>query len=309
MSMTQARLVGRGWLVNALTTVVLFGVWGAFTGLSARHGFPDTLVYCVWALTLIPPALFILHQAGWRLDRSGRAIAYGLGVGLSCAGGQIFVFYAAARGPAYLIFPIISMSPVVTIVLSFLLMGERTGKLGVIGIVLALLAVPALSFEPGAGPVSVGAGWLVPTLIAMTFWGVQSYLTKSANHYTSAESIFFYEMLSALMLIPIAWAMTDFSRPINWHWDGPWLAAGIQLLNAIGALTVVFAFRYGKAIIVASLVNVGAPLTTVFVSMAVLGFLPAPLKITGIVLALMASLLLAVEPDAVDSTALAERSL
>jgi drug/metabolite transporter (DMT)-like permease len=308
MSAAHAQMVGRGWLVNAFATVILFGVWGAFSGVAPRHGFPDTLVYCVWALMMVPPALFILHQTGWRVDRSGRAIAYGLGVGLFCAGGLIFLFYAAARGPAYLIFPIISISPVVTIALSFFLLRERTGRLGVLGIVLALLALPTLTFEPGAGVASVGAGWLMPTLIAMSFWGVQSYLTKSANHHMAAESIFFYMMLAALMLIPVAYAMTDFSRPINWHGDGPWLAAGIQLLNAIGSLILVFAYRYGKAIIVASIVNVGAPLITVLISMAVLGVVPPPLKLVGIVLALVASLLLVIEPDTVDETPLPYRT-
>ena len=132
----------RAWLINALVTVALWGVWGAFSGLSPQHGFPETLVYCVWALTMIPPALVVLAQVGWKLDLSAKAIGYGLAIGLLGAGGQMVLFYAVARGPAYLIFPVISLSPVVTIALSALLMGERTGKLGMLGIVLALLALP-----------------------------------------------------------------------------------------------------------------------------------------------------------------------
>src|SRR3546814_5148954 len=57
------------WLVFAVTTVALWGVWGALSPLSAEHGFPETLVYCVWALTMIPPALYILWRSGWALDR------------------------------------------------------------------------------------------------------------------------------------------------------------------------------------------------------------------------------------------------
>ncbi len=45
------------------------------------------------------------------------------------------------------------------------------------------------------------------------------------------------------------------------------LAAAIQMLNAVGALTLVFAFRYGKAIIVSPLVNAGAPLLTALLSL------------------------------------------
>jgi drug/metabolite transporter (DMT)-like permease len=293
---------GRAWLVNALVTVVLWGVWGAISGLSPQHGFPETLVYCVWALTMVPPALVVLAQAGWKLDRSPRAIAYGLAIGLLGAGGQMVLFYAVARGPAYLIFPIISLSPVITIAMSFLLMRERTGRLGALGIVLALLALPTFDFAPAGGG-GASAVWLVPALVVMACWGVQAYFMKAGNHVTSAESIFVYMMLSGLMLIPVAWAMTDFSKPVNWGLDGPWLAAVIQVLNAIGALTLVFAFRYGKAIIVAPLANAGAPLATALLSLAVLGVVPGPLKALGIGLALVASLLLAIEPDAQDEEA------
>jgi drug/metabolite transporter (DMT)-like permease len=286
----------RAWLLNAMTTVVLWGIWGAFSGLSKEHGFPETLVYCVWALTMIPPALIVLAQARWKLDANPRAIAYGVAVGALGAGGQMVLFYAVTRGPAYLIFPVISLSPVVTIVLSFLFMGERTGRLGAIGIVLALLALPTFDFAPGGD--AQGGSWLWMALVVMACWGLQAYFMKSANQIMSGESIFFYMTITGLALVPMALMMTDFSHPINYGIDGPWLAAGIQVLNAIGALTLVFAFRYGKAIIVAPLTNAGAPLATAVISLVALGVMPGSIKLVGIALALAASLMLAFEPNA-----------
>ena len=112
-----------------------------------------------------------------------------------------------------------------------------------------------------------------------------------------ASSIFFYMMLCGLLLVPMALAMTDFTQPINTGLDGPGLAAAIQILNSVGALTLVFAFRYGKAIIVSPLVNAGAPLLTAVLSMILLGAMPGPTKIAGIVLALTAALLLALQPE------------
>ncbi len=288
---------GRSWLVYALITVVLWGIWGALSGLSAQHHFPDTLVYCVWALTMVPPAAIVLAQSGWRLDRTPRAIAYGMAVGLLGAGGQMVLFYAVARGPAYLIFPIVSLSPVVTIALSMLLMGERTGRLGLLGIVLALFALPMFDFAPSAGDATASTGWLVPALLVMLFWGVQAYFMKSANLVMSAESIFFYMTLGGLLIVPVALLMTDFHQPIDRGLGGAGLAAVIQVLNAIGALTLVFAFRYGKAIIVAPLANAGAPLVTACLSLALSGALPGRLKLAGIGLTLASSLLLAIEPD------------
>ncbi len=295
--MTAPTATGRLWLFNALTTVGLWGVWGAFSGLSPQRGFPETLVYCVWALTMVPPALIVLAMAKWRLDTAPRAVLHGLAIGLLGAGGQMVLFYAVARGPAYLIFPVISLSPIITIALSFLLIGERTGRLGVIGIVLALVALPLFDFAPTGGAGATSA-WLLPAFVVMACWGVQAYFMKAANALMSAESIFFYMMLSGLALTPVAWAMTSAAQPVNWGWDGPWLAAGIQVLNAIGALTLVFAFRYGKAIVVAPLTNAGAPLATAVISLALLGVMPGSLKLFGIALAAIASLLLALEPDA-----------
>jgi uncharacterized membrane protein len=190
----------RAWVFHALITVVLWGVWGALAGLSAQHGFPDTLVYCVWSLTMIPPALFVLARNGWKLDTSPRAVAYGLTVGLLGAGGQMLLFKALTIGPAYFIFPIISLSPAITIAMSFVMLRERTGKLGALGIVLALLALPLFDLSFGAS--TGGLGWFALALLIMAAWGVQAYFIKLANNTISAESIFFYMMFGGLLLAP-----------------------------------------------------------------------------------------------------------
>ena len=286
----------RRWLAYALTTVALWGVWGSLAGLSAQRGFPDTLVYCVWALTMIPPALYILWRSGWALEHSPRAIASGMAIGLLGAGGQMLLFHTLTIGPAYFVFPIISLSPVVTIALSFAFLRERTGWSGALGIVLALVALPMLDLSFGRG-ISGGLGWFVQSLLIMLAWGVQAYFMRLANHTVRAESIFFYMMLGGLLLAPVALAMTDWSQPINTGIDGPWMTAAIQLLNAIGALTLVYAFRHGKAIVVAPLTNAGAPLVTAVLSLIFASVVPGPLKMVGLVLALIASLLLVLEPE------------
>jgi uncharacterized membrane protein len=287
----------KAWLLYAFATTILWGVWGAFTGLSAERGFPETLVYCVWSVTMIPPALFALARVDWRLDRDLRSVVYGAIIGLLGAGGQMVLFYAVTTGPAYLIFPVISLSPIVTIAMSYLLLGERTNIVGAAGILLALLALPLFDFSPQGLGEGEGLGWFLLSLIVMGCWGVQAFFMKLANHTMRAESIFFYMMVTGLLLAPVAWAMTDFSRPVNWGADGPYLAAGIQLLNAIGALTLVYAFRYGQAIVVSPLTNAGAPLMTAVISLVAIGTLPGRLKLVGLVLACIAALLLALAPE------------
>lgn len=284
------------WLLYALTTLVLWGVWGALAGLPSENGLPETLNYVVWSLTMIPPAILVLKRSGQPLLRDARSVTLGLAIGLLGAGGQLLLFHAVRIGPPYLIFPIISLSPALTIALSFALLRERTGLLGLVGIVLALLSLPLFDYRGAGEPTGYGS-WFAMALAVLAAWGVQAYVIKLANATMDAASIFFYMMLSGLLLAPVALAMTDFSRPINYGLDGPGLAAIIQILNAVGALTLVFAFRYGKAIIVSPLVNAGAPLLTALLSLLLVGAIPGPYKIAGIVLALTAALLLAVQPE------------
>jgi uncharacterized membrane protein len=287
----------RAWLAYALVTTAFWGVWGAFTGLPTSHGFPETLIYVVWAVTMIPPALFALRRVGWRLQHDPRSLVYGALIGLLGAGGQMLLFHAVRTGPAYLIFPVISLSPVVTVALSLALLRERTGKLGTLGIVLALCSLPLFDYSGGTSAGAYGQLWFLPAVGVLVAWGVQAFFMKLANATMDAESIFFYMMVTGLLLIPVALAMTDFSVPINWGADGPYLAALIQILNSVGALALVYAFRYGKAIVVSPLTNAGAPLITALLSILLLGSVPTATKLVGIVLALVAAVFLAIEPE------------
>jgi uncharacterized membrane protein len=292
------------WLIYALVTTAFWGVWGAFAEFPTRHGFPETLVYVVWALTMIPPALFAMQRVGWRVLRDRRSALLGLLIGLTGAGGQMLLFHAVHTGPTYLIFPIIALSPVVTIALSILFLKERVTKVGAFGVLLALIALPLFNYSPGdeadsaAGVLAThGVSWFLYALVILLAWGVQGYFMKLANGTMDAENIFLYMTLTGLALIPVALWMTDFGVPIEYGWHGPGLAAITQILNAVGALTLVYAFRYGRALVVAPLANAGAPIITAIVSMAVLSVTPNGITVVAIALAALAAGLLAVEPE------------
>jgi uncharacterized membrane protein len=284
-------------LVFALVTTAFWGVWGAFAGRPAENGFPETLIYVVWSLTMIVPALYALARIDWKPEHDHRSIVYGSLIGLTGAGGQMLLFHAVRTGPTYLIFPLIALSPVVTIALSAGWLHERVTRVGALGIALALISLPLFDYTPGEKAGGHGIAWFMYSLIILIAWGVQAFFMKLANRSMRAESIFFYMTLAALALVPVALWMTDFSQPINYGLGGPWLAAVTQILNAIGALTIVYAFRYGKAMVVSPLTNAGAPLITAVIALAVLGIMPQPLKLTAIGLAFLAAVLLAIEPE------------
>src|SRR6201996_8301362 len=151
--------MGKPWFIYALITTLFWGVWGAFAEFPTRHGFPDTLVYVVWALTMIPPALYAMQRVGWRVQRDGKSVLLGLLIGLTGAGGQMLLFHAVHTGPTYLIFPVIALSPVVTIAMSLLWLHERTTRIGAAGIVIALAALPLFDYQPGQGLGGHGVVW------------------------------------------------------------------------------------------------------------------------------------------------------
>ena len=282
----------RPWLVFALITTVFWGVWGAFIEIPEKNGFPATLGYSVWALTMIPCALVALAIIHWKLDYDKRSILYGSIVGLTGAGGQLILFQALRDGPAYIVFPVVSLYPVVTIFLSIFFLKENTTRKHWIGIVLALIAIVMLSYTPPNSTVTKNYLWLLLAILVFLLWGVQAYVMKFANNRMKAESIFFYMMLTGLLLVPVALAMTDFSKPINWGFKGPWLAGMIQVLNAIGALTLVYAIRHGKAIIVVPATAL-APVITIIISLILYSVFPHTIIIVGLCLAVIAIYLMA----------------
>ncbi|HSD27142.1 MAG TPA: EamA family transporter, partial [Vicinamibacteria bacterium] len=185
--------------------------------------------------------------------------------------------------------PVISLSPVVSVLLSVVLLEETASLRAWTGIVLALLAMPLLSYQPPgrSGPVK-GRLWFFLALLVFLGWGIQAYVLRFANATMRSESIFFYMTVTGLLLVPVAVWMTDFTKPINWGPSGAWLAAPIQVLNSIGALTMVYAFRHGKVIIVSPMINALAPVITVVLSLLLYRVVPHRVVVVGMALAAVA---------------------
>ena len=282
------------WLAYAVVTTLFWGVWGAFIEVPEKKGFPATLGYVVWSLTMIPCALVALALVGWELETDLRSVLLGSAAGLLGAAGQLVLFQTLRRGPAYLVFPVVALSPVVSVGLSVLLLGETASPRVWLGIVLALVALPLLAYQPPdkSGPVR-GYLWLAMAIGVMFAWGIQAIVLRFANRTMSSEGIFFYMAATGVALAPAAILMTDFKKHINWGPSGPWLAAGIQVLNSVGALMMVYAFRYGKVIIVSPMINALAPVITIVLSLLLYRVIPNKVVVAGMTLAAVAFYLLA----------------
>jgi drug/metabolite transporter (DMT)-like permease len=278
------------WIPYAGLLVLFWGVWGAFSSLpTSKYGYPDGMVYIVWAITMIIPAVAALRGATF--DRRGIAAVYGLIVGLTGAGGQLVLFKALTMGPAYVIFPIIALSPAITVLMALVALKERLNRLAWTGVVLALVAIVLFSISSDSGGVSTGPYLILAVLICVA-WGVQAYyMRKAATVGVNDATTFAWMTISGLLLVPVAILMMG-GFPTGFGWQAPTLTAVTQVLNAAGALFLVMAMSRGKASVVAPITNALAPVLTIALSLAVYQTLPTGWQTAGIVLALAGSTLM-----------------
>lgn len=242
---------------------------------------------------MIPCALVALAIIKWKLEYDWKSIMYGSIIGFLGSSGQLILFNALKVGPAYLVFPIISLSPTITVLLSIMFLKETTSKRHWIGIIIALVAILLMSYQEPQNNTSGSFLWFILAVFVFLAWGIQAFFMKMANNTMKAESIFFYMMISGLLLTPIAYFMTDFSQPIYWGFKGLYLNLIIMTFNSIGALTLLYAIRFGKVIIVAPMTNAGAPLITILLSLIIYVVIPHPVIIAGMVTAIIAVYLMA----------------
>ncbi|NIZ91265.1 DMT family transporter [Kineococcus rubinsiae] len=276
-----------GWIPYAALLVLFWGVWGAFSSQpTSRYGYPDGMVYVIWAFTMLIPAFFALR--GTTFDRRGIAARYGLVVGLTGAGGQLLLFKALTMGPAYIIFPIVALSPAITVLMALFALRERLSRLTAVGVVLALVAIVLFSVSSGDSDASTGPYLLLAALVCVA-WGVQAfYMRKAATVGVNDATTFGWMTVSGLVLVPVALVMSG-GLPTQFPWEAPALTAGTQVLNAVGALFLVMAMSRGRASVVAPVTNAMAPVLTIVLSLIVYRTLPSGFQTAGILLALVGS--------------------
>lgn len=296
------------WIIYTLMVVLTWGVWGGVSAYpTQKYSFPDQWVYIIWSITMLIPCYFTLK--GKKIDFSPQAILYGLAIGFTGAGGQLLLFKTLGMGaPAYLVFPIISISPAITVIMSLVLLKERINFLGTIGIILALLSILAFSISQGDGTAVSGSLWLIFSVIICLAWGLQAFFMKRAsNNHIEDSAIFFYMTLTGLILAPIAYAMIP-DKSGSYPAAAYLITAATQVLNAVGALFLVMALSRGKAIIVAPCTNALAPVLTAIISLLLYQTLPTAYALIGIILAITGSTIM-VYSEEKGSTAAIQPSL
>lgn len=140
------------------------------------------------------------------------------------------------------------------------------------------------------------SGWIWFAAIALVFWGVTGVTQKLATNKISSELSFIW---FAYAMIAISAVLAVFV-PIQWHLKPVifWAAVAGGALNGLGALTSFTALESGgKASVVISLISL-YPLVTVAFAVTILHERLTLAQGAGVGLAIIAAILLSLEPKA-----------
>ena len=138
--------------------------------------------------------------------------------------------------------------------------------------------------------------WILFAVIALVFWGITGITQKLATNGISSQLSFMWFAYSMIAISAVLMVIA----PMHWHVRPLifWLAVGGGTLNGLGALTCFVAMESGgKAAIVTALISL-YPLLTVAFAVIVLHERLTAGQGLGIVLAIVAAILLSMEPAA-----------
>jgi uncharacterized membrane protein len=245
---------------------------------------------------LLLPALFLTGSAV-RERRSTGGLLIGLISGLCGALGN-FALLASLRagGKAAIIFPLTGLYPLITVMVAVSFMRERARHAQAIGIVLAIVAVLLLSVDASASYTRVELQFsdaLLYAFAALLAFGLAAVFQKLATNRVSAETAF---VTFAAGFIPPSLLIlaTEPSSSILPSKAVAWALAG-GLLNGLGVLATLAAYRRGgKASVVTPLAAI-YPMVTVILAVVFLGERLVAVQVAGIVIALIGGILLARE--------------
>jgi bacterial/archaeal transporter family protein len=129
----------RDWYFYALTTVVVWGIWGVFSKLAAAHSKPRQMLI-FQSLGVIAFALLVLALEKFRIEPSPAGFSWSFAAGFFTFIGFLTFFAALEHGKPSTVVTLSALYPVVTIFLSILFLHEKLTMRQVAGIVFALIA-------------------------------------------------------------------------------------------------------------------------------------------------------------------------
>ena len=134
----------KNWYLFSLATMVCWGMWGIFGKLASAQ-INSRLLILISTSTSFLLIWTVFLISGFEIEKKGLGIGYSMLAGIVGSIGTIFFYLALRNGKASVVVPLTALYPLVTVILSFLLLKENISSLNFIGILLALIAGILLS--------------------------------------------------------------------------------------------------------------------------------------------------------------------
>jgi drug/metabolite transporter (DMT)-like permease len=244
--------VGPGALALVLTAAVLHALWN----LAAKGVTEDRLLF-IWTYAVLSAALWLPVGVAWVLvtdERPGLVwvgaaalsaamhVAYQLVLQRGYAESDLNVVYPLARGTG----------PLLTFVVAVVVLGERPGVVGAVGVLLVVVGVLLISWSPRAihGDPWPGIWW--GTLTGVT---IAAYTVWDSHAVTDLEvSPLPYFVLNTMCQVPaLTWMARRRIPQVRQAWPGlvrPVVA--VAVLSGVAYVLVLFAMREAPVALVAA---------------------------------------------------------
>ena len=133
------------WFLYAVLAIVSWAAW-VFSAKFGSDQLPPNTEQFVAAFGFLALGIVVFASMRFRVERSGKGLAYGVICGVLLAGGAVASFAAYRTGASTaVITTLIAMYPMVTVVLAVAILRERLNRLQTLGVLFAIAALVIFS--------------------------------------------------------------------------------------------------------------------------------------------------------------------
>ena len=198
------------------------------------------------------------------------------------------------RAKAATVVPLTALSPIVTIALAALFLGETLNRIQMVGVSLSLVAIYLFNVPDEQGFFSSAFGYV---LLPLVLWGTSGFLQKMTTNEISGElSALSFLAAFVPMAVILLWREPISPGALSARSWGLVVALGFFLAAGNVAVLVAFA-REGKASIIAPMAGL-YPVVSVPMAIGFLGERVGVREMLGIIAALLSVVALSIESKA-----------
>jgi uncharacterized membrane protein len=224
-------------------------------------------------------------------------------IGLLGGAGQWAIIVALGKpdGNVSVISALTGLYPMITVALAVLLLRERLITVQAAGLIFAAAAIVIFSRDPNV-PFALDRtawtevpAWFAPALVVLLSWGVVGIFQKLATNHVSARSTLIWQTVGFSLFLPFVWpdgSLEEYSKL--------GLAYGLLAgtLTNLGSWFLFAALRSGGKVSIVAPFCALYPLVVVLLAPVLLRETVTGLQAAGVVCALVAIVLLSLEPAA-----------